>query len=82
LGLAAIVDEEYQMLFGIELRASGPTLVVGAKGLKGASKAEANLFERPADLPPSQSIKLRMTINGGSAELAYAKAKGEWETIL
>lgn len=81
-GLSAIADEGHQIFFGIERRASGPALVVGAKGLKGGPETEAKLFERPLDLPPGQSIKLRFTINGGSAEFGYAKAKGEWETIL
>lgn len=81
-GLAAIADEGHQIFFGIERRASGPSIVIGAQGLKGAPKTEAKLFERPIALPSGQSIKLRFTINGGSAEFAYAKAKGEWETIL
>ena len=82
VGLAAIADEGHQIFYGIEHRSSGPTFVIGATGLKGAPKGEAKLLERPADLSLNQTVKLRITINGGSADFAYAKAKGEWLTIL
>jgi alpha-N-arabinofuranosidase len=81
-GIAAIADEGHRIFFGVEHRASGPMLVVGATGLKGAAKGEAKLLERPIDLPSGQSVKLRMTVDGGSAEFAYALPKGQWVTIL
>lgn len=82
MGLAAIADEGHQLFFGIEHRDSGPKLIVGAKGLKGTPKGEAILFEQSVDLPSGQSINLRMTIDGGSAEFAYGRAKGDWVTVL
>ena len=81
-GLAAIADEGHQIFFGIEQRSSGPVLIVGVNGLKGAPKTEAKLVERPINISSGQSIKLRMTINGGSAEFEYAPAKGEWVPVL
>lgn len=81
-GIAAIADEGHRMFFGIEHRASGPTLVIAASGLKGTPKGETKLLECPIDLPTGKSIKLRMTVDGGSAEFAYAQPKGQWVTIL
>lgn len=81
-GLAAIADEGHQLFFGIENGKSGPTLMVGSLGLKGAPKSETRLFQRPMKMLQNQNIRLRMTINGGSAEFAFAQGKGAWETIL
>lgn len=81
-GLAAIADEGHRIFFGIEQSSSGSALVVGASGLKGTAQGETIIYKRPIDWLSGESIKLRITLNGGSADFAYATAKGEWQTIL
>jgi len=81
-GLAAIADEGHRIFFGIEQSPSGSALVVGASGLKGAPEGESIISKRQINSLSGETIKLRITINGGSAEFAYATAKGDWQTIL
>jgi xylan 1,4-beta-xylosidase len=57
-------------------------LTGSATDLKGVAKGETKLLERALDIPSGNRIKLRFTIDGDSAEFAYATAVGARITLL
>lgn len=81
-GLAAIADEGHQLFYGIETSAEGRMLVVTATGLKGTSGANVVLFSKTLKLEPHANVRLKIRINGASADFAYADNNGDWTTAL
>jgi xylan 1,4-beta-xylosidase len=81
-GLSAIADKQHQIFFGIQRTPSGTMLIVSSKGRKDAPNSEEILIERPLATGSEDSIRLRMTINGGSAEFDYAVGNADWITIM